>query len=50
MVMRGRQEAAGVLTESTQLRFRSRSAAFVLLIQVCALRENASASVVHQEE
>ena len=34
MVMNGRQAAAGVLTEQTKLRFRSRSAAFVLLIQV----------------
>ena len=34
MVMRGRQAAAGVLTEQTKLRFRSRSASFVLLIQV----------------
>ena len=34
MVMRGRQAVAGVLTEQTKLRFRSRSAAFVLLIQV----------------
>lgn len=34
MVMRGRTAAAGVLTEQTKLRFRSRSAAFVLLIQV----------------
>ena len=36
MVMRGRQAAAGVLTEQTKLRFRSRSAAFVLLIQLSA--------------
>ena len=36
MVMRGSQAAAGVLTEHTKLRFRSRSAAFVLLIQVSA--------------
>ena len=31
-----RPEAAGVLTQNTMLRFRSRSAAFVLLIQVSA--------------
>ena len=36
MVMGGRQVAAGVLTEQTKLRFRSRSAAFVLLIQLSA--------------
>ena len=34
MEKRSRQEVSGVLTKNTMLRFRSRSAAFVLLIQV----------------
>ena len=52
MVRAGKHTATGVLTEGTKLRFRSRSAAFVLLIQVSAEMDQvdpASGELYHEK-
>ena len=49
MVMHGAQAASGVLSERPRLRFRSRSARFLLLIQLDRERRQAARNAIASE-